>query len=214
MSLEQIPIRSIQHYMYCPHRWGLIEIGDVWAENVFVTKANLIHERVHNEKNSYTSKNKKVYTSVTVYNDEYGIYGITDCIEVKGNSKDEGNKYTIVEYKPTKPKYAEYNEEDAIQLFAQKLCVDNVFKTNCKTVLYYANVKQRIEIDFSNIYKQYSENLKIILNEIRRNIEYGIIPKINKIQKCNGCSFKDLCIPKRTYPLRVEKQIRSIMEEI
>lgn len=50
MILEQIPIRSIQHYMYCPHRWGLIEIGDVWAENAFVTKANLIHERVHDEK--------------------------------------------------------------------------------------------------------------------------------------------------------------------
>lgn len=214
MILEQIPIRSIQHYMYCPHRWGLIEIGDVWAENAFVTKANLIHERVHDEKNSYTSKNKKVYTSVAVYNDEYGIYGITDCIEVKENSKNGENEYNIVEYKPTKPKYVEYNEEDAMQLFAQKLCVDNVFNTNCKTVLYYADVKQRVNLDFSNIYEQYSEKLKNILNEIRKNIEYGIIPKIDKTQKCNGCSFKDLCIPKIKYPLKMEKQIRSVMEGI
>lgn len=214
MILEQIPIRSIQHYMYCPHRWGLIEIGDVWAENAFVTKANLIHERVHNEKNSYVSKNKKVYTSVVVYNDEYGIYGITDCIEVKENSKNGETEYNIVEYKPTKPKYVEYNEEDAMQLFAQKLCVDKVFNTNCKTVLYYADVKQRINVDFLSDYEQYNEKLKSILNEIRRNIEYGIIPKFDKTQKCNGCSFKDLCIPKRTYPLKMEKQIRDIMEKI
>ena len=153
MILEQIPIRSIQHYMYCPHRWGLIEIGDVWAENAFVTKANLIHERVHDEKNSYASKNKKVYTSVAVYNDEYGIYGITDCIEVKENSKNGENEYNIVEYKPTKPKYVEYNEEDAMQLFAQKLCVDNVFNTNAKLfyiMLMLNNVLILIFLTFMN----------------------------------------------------------------
>lgn len=211
MSLEQIQIRSIQHYMYCPHRWGLIEIGDVWAENAFVTKANLIHERVHGEKNNYINKGKKVYTAVNVYNDEYGIYGVTDCIEINENRKDE---YSIVEYKPTKPKNKDYNEEDAMQLFAQKLCVDNVFNTNSKTVLYYADVKQRINVDFSNNYKMYDEKLKSILYEIRNSLEYGIIPKINKSQKCNGCSFKDLCIPKMKHLSKIEKQIRNAMEEI
>ena len=37
MKTQEIAIRSIQHYMYCPHRWGLMEIDRAWAENAFVT---------------------------------------------------------------------------------------------------------------------------------------------------------------------------------
>ena len=63
---NDISIRSIQHYLYCAHRWGLIEIGKVWAENYFVTKANLIHQNVH-EKSIYAKRGKKVFSAVSVY---------------------------------------------------------------------------------------------------------------------------------------------------
>ena len=59
MISEEIAIRSIQHYMYCPHRWGLLEIDKAWAENFFVTKANLLHERVHDPEKKYTARGKK-----------------------------------------------------------------------------------------------------------------------------------------------------------
>ena len=42
-----INIRDIQHYMYCPRRFALLEVNDDWAENAFVVKANLLHENVH-----------------------------------------------------------------------------------------------------------------------------------------------------------------------
>ncbi len=133
MSTIEIAIRSLQHYMYCPHRWGLIEIDRAWAENAFVTKANLMHERVHDPDRHYTSRGKRVFTSVPIYNDleEYNLYGITDCLELKedrhGVSVDgSSEKYniTIVEYKPTKPKDQDYHEEDLMQVYAQKLCVE------------------------------------------------------------------------------------------
>ena len=81
---NDISIRTVQHFLYCPHRWGLIEIDRAWSENYFVTKSELFHERVH-ETGSYISKSKKVYTAVTVYNDlpEYRLYGITDCLEIQ-----------------------------------------------------------------------------------------------------------------------------------
>ena len=59
MSIAQIAIRSIQHFMYCPHRWGLLEIDQAWAENVFVTKANLLHERVHDPNRHYSVRGKR-----------------------------------------------------------------------------------------------------------------------------------------------------------
>ena len=82
MEEISVSIRNIQHFLYCPHRWGLINIDCSWDENYFVTKGNMIHNRVHDPDNSYVSRTKQVLTSVRVYNDSLGIYGVTDCIEL------------------------------------------------------------------------------------------------------------------------------------
>lgn len=151
MNSIDITIRAVQHYLYCPHRWGLIEINKCWAENIFVTRANLLHERVHDPDRRYTLRGKKVFTSVPVYNDlkQYSLYGVVDCIE--GRKSEFGvvvpgysDKYElcIVEYKPTKPKNSDYNYDDLMQVFAQKLCVDYVFQCDCEAVLYYADAKK------------------------------------------------------------------------
>lgn len=217
----EIAIRSIQHYMYCPHRWGLLEIDRAWAENVFVTKANLMHDRVHNPENNYTSKGKKVFTSVPVYNDQeqYNLYGVTDCLEltrdnqgVSINGSEEKYNLCIVEYKPTQPKNKEYNEDDLMQVFAQKICVDYVFGCDSRAVLYYADVRKRISVPLRENFKTYDQQLKHFLNEMRSCLERGYIPPIRKGQKCNGCSMKDLCMPsgKPTKDLLLEiKKIQS-----
>ena len=38
---DQIALRDLQHFLYCPHRWGLMHIDCAWAENYYVVKANL-----------------------------------------------------------------------------------------------------------------------------------------------------------------------------
>lgn len=221
MSTVEIAIRSIQHYMYCPHRWGLLEIDKAWAENAFVTKANLMHERVHDPDRNYIAKGKKVYTSVPVYNDleEYNLYGVTDCLELKtdknGVSVDGSeDKYNIciVEYKPKKPKNKEYHEEDLMQVFAQKVCVDYVFGCDCDAVLYYADVKKRMVLPLKENFDEYDQELRGLLKEMRINFEKGKIPPIQKGQKCSGCSMKDLCMPSIRKPKDFLSEIRKIQE--
>lgn len=128
-----INIRTIQHYMYCPRRFGLLEIENAWAENVSVVLANIMHENVHSGKHQFKSKNKVVLSSVTLYNDELDLYGVADCIEFCKNKDGvpiDGldGKYTVrlVEYKPTQPKDGSIRETDAIQVFAQN-CVRTIF---------------------------------------------------------------------------------------
>lgn len=214
---REIAIRSIQHYMYCPHRWGLIEIDRAWAENIYVTKANLMHERVHDPDRSYTSRGKKVYTSVPVYNDkeEYNLYGVTDCLEISENEAAEdirNSDICIVEYKPTMPKEKLFREEDAMQIFAQKICVDYVFKTDSRSAIYYADTKKRIRLDFRESFEKYDSELKRLLSEMRLNLKNGTIPAIEKGQKCSGCSMKDLCMPKIKKFKGVAASIREIDE--
>lgn len=203
---REISIRSIQHFLYCPHRWGLIEIDRAWEENFFVTKANQVHNRVHDSKQRYTSKNRKIYTSVPVYNDlaEYNLYGVTDCIEKIGDD------YCIVEYKPTKPKERTYNLEDLMQVFAQKICVDYVFSCDCTAEIYYADVKRRFPLPLNENYLEYDKLLKETLNKMREYLIKGEIPEIQKNQKCNGCSMKDLCMPQLKKMPKVRNQIEMI----
>lgn len=221
MSTIEISIRSIQHYMYCPHRWGLLEIDKAWAENAFVTKANLMHNRVHDPERNYRSGGKKVYTSVPVYNDldEYNLYGVTDCLEItedkNGISIDENKEkcnICVVEYKPTKPKNEEYHEEDLLQVFAQKICVDFVFGGDCEAVLYYADVKKRIKLPLKENFEVYDRQLKELLKKMRTNLEQGVIPPIRKGQKCSGCSMKDLCMPSVKKSKDFMAEIRKIQE--
>ena len=70
------------------------------------------------------------------YNDlePYNLYGMTDCMElhenkngISINGSEKKYQIVVVEYKPTKPKKQEYREDDLMQVFAQKLCIDFVF---------------------------------------------------------------------------------------
>lgn len=220
MMSDEITIRSIQHYMYCPHRWGLLEIDCAWAENVFVTKANFMHERVHNPDKNYSSRGKKVFTAVPVYNDqkEYNLYGVTDCLELTKspdgimlNGSTEKYKIRIVEYKPTKPKDKDFREDDAMQLFAQKLCVDYIFGGDCEAAIYYGDVKKRYYFPREQV-SEYDDKLKKLLLEMRSCKKDGKIPAIRKGQKCNGCSMKDMCMPKSNNRWEFRKKIEQIRE--
>lgn len=175
-----------------------------------------MHNRVHDSDRNYTVRGKKVYTSVPVYHDgsEYNLYGVTDCLELArdedGVSVDrsrEKYRICIVEYKPTKPKDKEYYGEDLMQVFAQKLCVDYVFGGDCGGILYYADVKKRIALPLRENFELYDRKLKMLLCEMRENLEQGTIPPIRKGQKCSGCSMKDLCMPSL-------KKARSFLDEI
>lgn len=209
-------IRALQHFMYCPHRWGLIYNDCSWAENAFVTKANLLHNRVHDPDRAYTSRNKRVLTSTTVYNDDLNIYGVTDCIEMeRGNDLSDitaSSSLTVVEYKPRKPSNALYNEDDCIQVFAQKVCLDWMFHCKTKGILYYADVKKRIPLPLEDNYDTYYQKLTELLNRIRMYIANGEVPSIRKGQKCRGCSFLNMCMPKANK--RLKKSLFQQLEEM
>lgn len=192
-------IRSVQQYLYCPHRWGLIEMDCSWAENVFVCKGNLAHENVDAGKCS-SARNAIAERSVKVYNDDWGLFGVIDCLELRRSStgcfiEKYGGRFdlTIVEYKVRSPKTGDYRREDAMQLLAQKICVDSIFSTNCGTCFYYADTRKRVKAEFSQ--EEYSF-LRATLTEMKALSEDSVIPSVRKGQYCGGCSLKDICMSK------------------
>lgn len=225
MTNYSINIRDIQHFMYCKRRWGLLTINGDWRENAFVVKANILHENVHDGTHSFSDKNKIVRNSVPLYNDneQYDLYGISDCIEFV--KKQDGTEIIgedglyfvkIIEYKPTAPNNIEsthgFNETDAIQVFAQKICADYIWNCNCECYIYYSDKRRRIRLPFDVEYDKYDKMLKTILSEMRKYIEENIIPDRDKGQKCSGCSIKELCFPKSTN-YKVREEIYKLRED-
>lgn len=205
MSDLTVNIRNIQHFMYCPRRYSLLEINDDWSENYYVIKANLLHEHVHDGSHDYSSSEKLVRSNITVYNDlpEYDLFGVIDCVEfvkdksgIKIDGLDGTFRIRIIEYKPRAPKAGGFNETDAIQVFAQKICADSIWGCDCEAYLYYSDTRKRVKLPFDEEYQKYDELLKNILSEIRSIRETKIIPPRKKSQKCSGCSMSDVCFAK------------------
>lgn len=200
-----VNIRNIQHFMYCPRRYALLEINKDWNENAFVVKGNLMHEHVHDGSHNFSDNHKVVRSAVSIYNDlpEYNLYGIADCIEfiksengVKISGLDGNYKVRIVEYKPNSPKNEPFHETDAIQVFAQKICADYVWNCDCEAFLYYSDTRKRVRLPFDMDFEKYDSRLKAILKDIQTILNKHEIPPRNKGQKCSGCSVSDLCFPK------------------
>lgn len=173
-------IRMIQHYMYCPRRYALLEINRDWLENAFVVKADIMHEHVHDGSHNFSDSKKVVRSAVEVYNDlpEYDLYGITDCVEfvrdkngVVINGLSGTYKVQIVEYKPKAPKEAAFRETDAIQVFAQKVCADFIWKCSSEAFLYYADTRKRVALPFDEAYETYDAMLKKYIGEMNDILE-------------------------------------------
>ena len=62
-----VNIRDIQNFMYCPRRFALLSINRDWAENVFVVKADIMHENVHSGRHEVKNSKRIELSSVTVY---------------------------------------------------------------------------------------------------------------------------------------------------
>jgi len=205
MNDRTINIRSIQHYMYCPRRFALLEINKDWQENAFVVKADIMHEHVHDGSHDYSDSRKVVRSAVSLFNDdsEYDLYGIADCIEfikaadgVSIAGLEGKYRVQIVEYKPQAPKSGGFNETDAIQVFAQKLCADYVWNCRSDGYIYYADIRKRIKLPFNEEFGRYDEIIRRLLREMRDILGKQYIPTRARGQKCSGCSLGDICFPK------------------
>ena len=205
MNDRTVKIRAIQHYMYCPRRFALLEVDNDWAENAFVIKANIQHQHVHDGSHRYSDSEKIVRSEIVVYNDqpEYDIFGVTDCIEFvhsKNGVSVPGCEgvftVKIVEYKPKAPKDSSFSDTDAIQVFAQKICADSIWKCNSEAYIYYSDSRKRVKLPFDKEYERYDVVLKKLLSEMREVLNEKYIPPRKKGQKCSGCSMSDICFPK------------------
>lgn len=208
-------ISGIQHFEFCRRQWALIHIEQQWAENVHTVVGELMHKKVHDPYQMEKRKDVLIVRALPVSSREMGVSGECDVVEF--HKTDDGVKlyghrglYSVypIEYKKGKPKVS---EEDILQLAAQAMCLEEMFSTTvCAGALFYGETRRRENVEITDTLRS---RVKEMFQEMHQYYERKYTPRVKWSKKCNGCSLKDICLPKLGKALSVKTYIEKALTE-
>ena len=124
MVSEIIYLSRLQHYLFCPRQFALIELENIWAENQFTAEGQVLHQRVNQADQEKRGDIRTVW-ALRLSHVELGIEGVADVVEYHKQADGTETPFPI-EYKRGKPKT---HRADEVQLCAQALCLEPTFRT-------------------------------------------------------------------------------------
>lgn len=188
--MQTLYLSRLQHYLFCPRQFALIELECAWEENLFTAEGQVMHEKV-NSGGHDTRGNIKTVRTLALGHKALGLEGIADVVEYHTDDAGQQTPFPI-EYKRGKPKS---HRADEVQLCAQALCLEDMH--GCvvsKGALFYGKTRRRHAVDFDEELRKITLDA---INDCRHIIESGQTPKpIYSTSKCRNCSLKDICHPK------------------
>ncbi len=210
-----IPVRMINEFVYC-NRLFFIE----FVQGDFVDSFDTVHgRRMHKNVDESTGKIPEPdnfyedfkATAVTLSSSKLGIIAKMDMIEGKNNEA------IPVEYKKGKKPDNGIYMTDTVQVCCQGLILrDNGFESN-HGMVYYAESRERIEINFSD---EIVEKTIDTIDRIKAVLSQNVMPDpLIDSPKCQACSLVGICLPdevnfissennneiRRLYPARMDK---------
>lgn len=188
--MQTLYLSRLQHYLFCPRQFALIELECAWEENLFTAEGQVMHEKVNSGGHDTRGTIKTVRT-LRLGHEALGLEGVADVVEYYTDGTGTQTPFPI-EYKRGKPKS---HRADEVQLCAQALCLEDMH--DCivpKGALFYGKTRRRHAVDFDDELRQITLDA---INDCRHIIESGQTPKpIYSTSKCRNCSLKDICHPK------------------
>jgi len=197
-----IMISALQHYIFCPRQCALIHIDDVWQENLFTVRGEILHEKVDTD--SYESRGDvKTVRGLRIHSYKYGIIGRCDVVEFRQTSK--GKEILPVEFKSGQPKE---DISDKVQLCAQVLCLEEMLNTQInKAAFFYGKIRRRYVVDIDLQLRTQTED---VINNVRRLLSEKKTPIIEYSAKCRNCSLINICQPKAMNKRKLTNYIKEL----
>lgn len=225
-----IMISALQHYVYCPRQCGLIHVDDVWQENLFTVRGDILHQKVDTD--TYETRGSvKTVRGLRIHSFKYGLAGRCDVVEFH-TKKTKGDSEFIPEYLntvtqqpdpqpagnikdnivvlPVEFKSGEPKEDisDKVQLCAQVFCLEEMLDIKINEgAFFYGKVRRRNIVEIDNELRTQTEN---IISAVRKIVESKIIPAAVYEQKCRNCSLQAICQPKAMNKAKLQKYIKEL----
>jgi CRISPR-associated exonuclease Cas4 len=197
-----IMISALQHYVYCPRQCGLIHVDDVWQENLFTTRGNILHEKVDTD--TYETRGTlKTVRGLRIHSFKYGIVGRCDVVEFREG--ENGNAVMPVEFKSGEPKE---DVSDKVQLCAQVFCLEEMMNIEIlQGAFFYGKIRRRNVIEITGELRLQAEN---IINSVREIVSSKKIPPAEYGAKCRNCSLQSICQPKAMNKRKLQNYIKGL----
>ncbi len=210
-------ISALQHYVYCPRQCALIHVEDVWKENVFTVRGDILHEKVDTD--TYESRGTiKTVRGLKIHSFRLGISGRCDVVEFHGKrfpspsvESEEKETFTYalpVEFKAGKPKD---DISDKVQLCAQALCLEEMLNTSVKHgAFFYAKIRRRVQVEIDEDLRKQTEE---IISSVREIITNKRTPSAGYSAKCGSCSLEPVCLPKAMSDRKLKMYMKNLYME-
>ncbi len=194
---DLIQLSGIQHFAFCPRQFALAYIELQWNENIFTSEGKILHEKVDDPHSKYSCESIIVWRSVNLISYRLGLTGRADVIEFKRSDTgiclpDKEGKWLPypVEYKRGKPKP---DERDEVQLCAQAICIEEMFRTKLEEgCLFYGEIRRRTIVRFT---KKLRKQVTDYAEEMHHLFQNAITPLPVYKPHCKSCSLFDICLP-------------------
>ena len=183
-DLDPVMLSALEHYAYCPRQCALIHVEQVFEENVFTVRGEILHEKVH-EGESTTEGAVRVERNVPLWSERYGLTGIADVVEFF----EDGTPYPV-EYKSGKRRPTEAAD---IQLCAQAMCLEEMLgRPVSRGAIYHHASRHRREVECT-------ERLRAAVidtaERVRQMLRERVVPPPCDDARCPNCSLIDRCMP-------------------
>jgi CRISPR-associated exonuclease Cas4 len=200
-----IMISALQHYIFCPRQCGLIHIDDVWQDNLFTVRGEILHEKVDTD--SYETRGDvKTVRGLRIHSYKYGIVGRCDVVEFKDTSK--GKEILPVEFKAGEPKE---DISDKVQLCAQVLCLEEMLNVEIsKAAFFYGKIRRRNIIEITTELREQTQD---VISKIRELVDNKKVPIIEYSSKCRNCSLISICQPKAMNKKKLNRYIQDLFQQ-
>ncbi len=202
---EFIQINILQHYVFCPRQCALIAVEDVWTDNVYTTRGNILHEKVDTD--TYETRGAlKTVRGLRIQSFRHGLTGRADVVEFrKPKNKSEQYEIVPVEFKAGKEKH---DISDKVQLCAQALCLEEMLDTAInKGAFFYGKIRRRVLVDIDD---ELRNQTKDIIAQVHDIVSKQHVPTARYMDKCRRCSFLDVCQPKAMNERKLNNYLKGL----
>ena len=213
---DYLLLSQLTHAGYCLRRAALVMNEQLWNESVDTVKGRQEHMKVHDRRMERRGNEIKLYEHEVISHDLM-IRGKCDCIEAVRD--DCGCRVPFSNFpvllKPVEFKHGRVREEEEydMQLCAQAMCLEEMYKTNIEDGdIFYVSSHKRHTVLFTEELRQKTKDIIKALQKICS--EYSV-PPAEYGAKCKKCSLAELCMPKMkktatAYCKRLEEEAMEV----
>ncbi len=189
---QLMPVRMLNEFTYCPRLFYLEWVQGEFVDNELTVEGRVAHRRVDARPGAMPAPDEKApfeVRSVALSSARLGLSAKIDVVE------GEGGTVCPVDYKRGKPPPNDLgaHEPERVQLCAYGLLLNEHGHACERGILYFAQAKTRVEVEFDDALRARTLELLAQAREIAAS---ATMPApLAASPKCQGCSLHGVCLP-------------------